>query len=119
FFFNDTATTEIYPLSLHDALPILSTFDPLLCFLLNFLLNFYRISITSHCAPRIVASHIETVYWKGLPRPRTFYIDLSVVFVLIIFQSYRHCGHINGEWRCYRKWSPALPRWPPDRWYIV
>src|SRR5258708_29034633 len=26
FFFNDTATTEIYTLSLHDALPI-STFD--------------------------------------------------------------------------------------------
>src|SRR5260370_1190995 len=24
FFFNDTATTEIYPLSLHDALPILT-----------------------------------------------------------------------------------------------
>src|SRR5262245_64309979 len=28
FFFNDTATTEIYTLSLHDALPILLTFDP-------------------------------------------------------------------------------------------
>src|SRR3712207_7091759 len=27
FFFNDTATTEIYTLSLHDALPILSTSD--------------------------------------------------------------------------------------------
>src|SRR2546422_3448437 len=26
FFFNDTATTEIYTLSLHDALPILSPF---------------------------------------------------------------------------------------------
>src|SRR5260370_30412513 len=26
FFFNDTATTEIYTLSLHDALPIYSTF---------------------------------------------------------------------------------------------
>src|SRR6266404_3106292 len=26
FFFNDTATTEIYPLSLHDALPICSPF---------------------------------------------------------------------------------------------
>src|SRR5256885_5716768 len=26
FFFNDTATTEIYTLSLHDALPICSTF---------------------------------------------------------------------------------------------
>src|SRR3712207_8027960 len=29
FFFNDTATTEIYTLSLHDALPI-SVFQPLL-----------------------------------------------------------------------------------------
>src|SRR5256885_12128405 len=27
FFFNDTATTEIYTLSLHDALPISSAFD--------------------------------------------------------------------------------------------
>src|SRR3989304_10327130 len=27
FFFNDTATTEIYPLSLHDALPILVRVD--------------------------------------------------------------------------------------------
>src|SRR5256885_6590764 len=28
FFFNDTATTEIYTLSLHDALPILSRDNP-------------------------------------------------------------------------------------------
>src|SRR2546425_7648090 len=28
FFFNDTAPTEIYPLSLHDALPILQTAGP-------------------------------------------------------------------------------------------
>src|SRR3712207_8856670 len=28
FFFNDTATTEIYTLSLHDALPILSATSP-------------------------------------------------------------------------------------------
>src|SRR2546427_46388 len=28
FFFNDTATTEIYTLSLHDALPILNVTDP-------------------------------------------------------------------------------------------
>src|SRR2546430_10077100 len=28
FFFNDTATTEIYPLSLHDALPISAWNDP-------------------------------------------------------------------------------------------
>src|SRR5260370_31827700 len=30
FFFNDAATTEIYTLSLHDALPISSRFAPLL-----------------------------------------------------------------------------------------
>src|SRR2546430_13237273 len=29
FFFNDTATTEIYTLSLHDALPICNTFSGL------------------------------------------------------------------------------------------
>src|SRR3712207_7856487 len=29
FFFNDTATTEIYTLSLHDALPIFLGIDPL------------------------------------------------------------------------------------------
>src|SRR3712207_8304981 len=28
FFFNDTATTEIYTLSLHDALPILAASEP-------------------------------------------------------------------------------------------
>src|SRR2546422_9755467 len=28
FFFNDTATTEIYTLSLHDALPISRTYSP-------------------------------------------------------------------------------------------
>src|SRR3712207_7227627 len=30
FFFNDTATTEIYTLSLHDALPISAAYDPYL-----------------------------------------------------------------------------------------
>ena len=29
FFFNDTATTEIYPLSLHDALPISENANPI------------------------------------------------------------------------------------------
>src|SRR2546425_11561755 len=33
FFFNDTATTEIYTLSLHDALPILLYMIPVLGFL--------------------------------------------------------------------------------------
>src|SRR5258708_24957482 len=30
FFFNDTATTEIYTLSLHDALPICRNVDPII-----------------------------------------------------------------------------------------
>src|SRR5260221_1139358 len=46
FFFNDTATTEIYTLSLHDALPICP--DRLAC------------SPAPGCAPR----------WRGCPRPR-------------------------------------------------
>src|SRR3712207_7286102 len=33
FFFNDTATTEIYTLSLHDALPIFCDRAQLICFL--------------------------------------------------------------------------------------
>src|SRR2546429_8254026 len=31
FFFNDTATTEIYTLSLHDALPIYDVLKPAIC----------------------------------------------------------------------------------------
>src|SRR5256885_12986572 len=41
FFFNDTATTEIYTLSLHDALPISSASGPLVIhILLPFRTNF-------------------------------------------------------------------------------
>src|SRR2546430_9994686 len=35
FFFNDTATTEIYTLSLHDALPILRFLSKSICFTLG------------------------------------------------------------------------------------
>src|SRR2546429_4019589 len=35
FFFNDTATTEIYTLSLHDALPILSSSSVTRCFCIS------------------------------------------------------------------------------------
>src|SRR2546422_4405537 len=37
FFFNDTATTEIYTLSLHDALPI---YEPFVCDAVKMMLNF-------------------------------------------------------------------------------
>src|SRR2546430_16379904 len=50
FFFNDTATTEIYTLSLHDALPIS-----------------YR---AGHPARAAVASRVEAVYHRGLHADR-------------------------------------------------
>src|SRR3712207_7628461 len=42
FFFNDTATTEIYTLSLHDALPIFVVEKSTLC---RFLLPLLRVAI--------------------------------------------------------------------------
>src|SRR2546430_12551511 len=44
FFFNDTATTEIYTLSLHDALPI--SYDP--DFLKNYELGFKTTWLNNH-----------------------------------------------------------------------
>src|ERR1700691_1609948 len=57
---------------LHLVLQLLAIdLRPIIAFSIEFLSRHYRISslhITSHCTPRIIASHIETVYWKGLPR---------------------------------------------------
>src|SRR3712207_8019411 len=53
FFFNDTATTEIYPLSLHDALPI--------CFAASTMAKSFRSRAT------------RKIYWAlvaGVPRVR-------------------------------------------------
>src|SRR2546429_7230484 len=51
FFFNDTATTEIYTLSLHDALPILAAFIPSRApFFARFCL-----SVGLHCGPTFAA----------------------------------------------------------------
>src|SRR5258708_14601193 len=51
FFFNDTATTEIYTLSLHDALPI--------CVSLNF--QFFRY------ATPLIQGEVTVPYDNGLP----------------------------------------------------
>src|SRR3712207_7078212 len=47
FFFNDTATTEIYTLSLHDALPILAT-------------SLQANSSSQSCRFPVVRSHVAT-----------------------------------------------------------
>src|SRR5438552_17231280 len=69
FFFNDTATTEIYPLSLHDALPIL--------LVVWFLL------------PRVARLMIHT------PTAISIFVCLSMVQLMAVFISMRCtlCGH--------------------------
>jgi len=51
FFFNDTATTEIYTLSLHDALPIS----------LLQLCRLYKSRIRPFHWPAFI--HVDSIYW--------------------------------------------------------
>src|SRR2546430_17607180 len=48
FFFNDPATTEIYTLSLHDALPISAS----------------AARVRPHCAAEVTASPVGSLTWK-------------------------------------------------------
>src|SRR5690349_24866807 len=47
FFFNDTATTEIYTLSLHDALPIFGVLIVVMEFSIGFLLFYERTRVSA------------------------------------------------------------------------
>src|SRR5260370_39896401 len=53
FFFNDTATTEIYTLSLHDALPIYLESGIVLCRVESWLTGCRLVSLpfSDHCQP--------------------------------------------------------------------
>src|SRR5256885_8019012 len=62
FFFNDTATTEIYPLSLHDALPIFAG-KPAIAE--NTLLDFripLRLPMIDRKSTRLNSSHLVISY---------------------------------------------------------
>src|SRR3712207_8232530 len=52
FFFNDTAPTEIYPLPLHDALPICQTALVCVCAKTTAFINCWRINHQSVCLCR-------------------------------------------------------------------
>src|SRR5258708_24415598 len=56
FFFNDTATTEIYTLSLHDALPISRV---------------HRIGVRSEASPCLLPGPPRNGARRSLPPPRT------------------------------------------------
>src|SRR5438874_10560578 len=65
FFLNDTATTEIYTLSLHDALPIFQILEAFLWFVLITLLNVTLIILKGNKKDRKSGS-------AGMPRPISY-----------------------------------------------
>src|SRR5258708_33123467 len=73
FFFNDTATTEIYTLSLHDALPI----------------SIFVILVVWFLLPRVARLMIHT------PTAISIFVCLSMVQLMAVFISMRCtlCGH--------------------------
>src|SRR3712207_9435998 len=54
FFFNDTATTEIYTLSLHDALPILTRASSHILFIGNVNRRPTQVACSTPCHPPFV-----------------------------------------------------------------
>src|SRR5260370_11375653 len=76
FFFNDTATTEIYTLSLHDALPICHGSDKTLQ--VGYANHFYRSAdkfeqICRHRLRRQICSNLDRKSGSaGMPRPISY-----------------------------------------------
>src|SRR5256885_8297818 len=62
FFFNDTATTEIYTLSLHDALPISCEGEGFVSVELLFLPSVYAPCPTDRKSTRLNSSHLVISY---------------------------------------------------------
>src|SRR6266478_3367957 len=69
FFFNDTATTEIYTLSLHDALPICRRFTAVFVALLASMSNRHRsrrrhraVALVDRKSTRLNSSHSQISY---------------------------------------------------------
>src|SRR2546430_2096220 len=72
FFFNDTATTEIYTLSLHDALPIYPTMAPLSLFPALTATGTYPFVKLEAAKRRLAAQGVELIdFGKGDPREPT------------------------------------------------
>src|SRR3989454_2608408 len=70
FFFNDTATTEIYTLSLHDALPISIVFLVLVLATVNGFLMLDLIYVLTMGGP---GHDTTTVSWLGFQTTFTFF----------------------------------------------
>src|SRR2546427_9977605 len=81
FFFNDTATTEIYTLSLHDALPIFERATPR--------------SPAAHRLPSGPAANAST-YWSG-SRPRTCWAVVAPAESVISPRSEEHTSELQSQ----------------------
>src|SRR5690349_25057585 len=62
FFFNDTATTEIYTLSLHDALPIFANFPEKLMPAQKINDELAELDLLDRKSTRLNSSHVEISY---------------------------------------------------------
>ena len=118
FFFNDTATTEIYTLSLHDALPILSLntcvcrLSPLLFFIESYTHFYYVVSnrIFQNFSIKIIYATLDCIYLLNtkvmhsrIIFPGQHYMILHILFSL-------PCSHYAVRWyflQVYRILSPG------------
>src|ERR1051326_5407644 len=106
FFFNDTATTEIYTLSLHDALPIWYFTAVVWCVVLavSHLLYSYMLGITVFV---MFLCDADRQNW----RPRFFRLAIAGVLTLVAC-SYMWLPYILNS--AYFGWSPYLQSWKYD-----
>ena len=95
FFFNDTATTEIYTLSLHDALPISQEVSAVVSFNAGIFATVClasRLSSLAQGFSLIVFSVIVFGVWPTLRRSISVYfepyVDLFTTFVLFFVTNY-------------------------------
>src|SRR6266496_3615086 len=81
FFFNDTATTEIYTLSLHDALPICMYSEHGLLALIRpvFGAVCHRLIVVSNCMPGSAHSQVASEIWRMSSRAFTVRATSPVV----------------------------------------
>src|SRR5471030_3382873 len=78
-FFNDTATTEIYTLSLHDALPILPTRAATTRLCRSSALPPRAISSTDRKSTRLNSSHLGSSYAVFCLKKKTIRFDNTVL----------------------------------------
>src|SRR5256885_8848253 len=86
FFFNDTATTEIYTLSLHDALPI-SYYNTALVRYIDFMDNFMATGETCHPSDNLasVLAAAEYANLSGRDRKSTRLNSSHLVISYAVF----------------------------------